>query len=362
MEHLFSNLVDNTKDDIWRYASLYTPLINEANRLTLGEADTPFMEFASLNDKCSTRDSQKRIIFKREDLNPTGSHKSRALAYQVSYYHSKGHNTLLISSSGNAAIAAAAYCNQCDITMISFVDKNTSAAKLNELKKTGQPIIFCVKPINFAKYAARIFNIQNLRPSFDDLSIEPYKSIAFEIFEKYAEDIDAVFMFPTSASSLIGTAKGFLQLKEELGATKKLPALVAVQTGDITSIAEHFTKPEDDRTSDHKAEGTSPGALGVKVTRRTKEAVELINQMNGSGVIVTPKEIEAAAEMLKSVAVSTSKEGAATLAGALKSRGYKKIVCVLTGKEYTEAAKEILGNTYYAESYTDVKNIVRSLI
>ena len=253
----------------------------------------------------------------------------------------------------------------CGIKLISFIDKATPKAKLNEIKKTGQPIIFCAKPINFAKYAARIFDIPNLRPSYDDLSIEPYKSIAFEIFEEFGEEIDAVFMFPTSASSLIGTARGFLQIKDKLGNIIKIPKIIAVQTGEITSIADKFCSAElyESKNDMKKRRKISliPGALGVKTTRRTKEAVELIKKTEGAGIIVSLEEIAKADAILKRYDIFTSKEGAATLAGAIKLRDPRNVICLLTGRDYKETNKDVDGDAFYAESYTDVRNIVDEL-
>jgi threonine synthase len=358
---LFLKLIDNTKKNIWRYAKFYTPFIKEQDRLTLEEGGVRCIEYPKLNEEFSDYNN-RRIIFKREDENPTGSHKARALAYQVSFYRSKGHNTLLLSSSGNAAIAAASYCCLCNIRLISFVDKTTPKAKIDEIKKTKQPLIFCAKPINFAKYAARIFNIPNLRPSFDDLSIEPYKSIAFEIFEEFGEGIDAVFLFPTSASSLIGTARGFLQLKDEQGAMNKIPRIIAVQTGAITSIARQFANKDTSKSFERTGETDTPGKLGVKATRRTDEALEVITKTRGTGIIVNPDEILKADTILKQYGILTSIESAATLAGAIRLRDLQNVVCILSGREYQDTTEKIEGSVFYAESYTDVKNILNKLI
>jgi threonine synthase len=343
------------KINIWHYAERYSPLIKEGDRLSFGEGGVRCVELPGLNEELSDGITLRRFIFKREDENPTGSHKARALAYQVSYYRAKGEKTLLISSSGNAAIAAADYCRLCGIRLIAFVSKNTPRSKINEIKNAGQTVLFCEKPINFAKYAARIFNIQNLRPSHDDLSIEPYKSIAFELFDEFSDDIDAVFIFPTSASSLIGTARGYLQLRDELGVLKRAPKIIAVQTGGITSIAEQFVKKTGEA-------GTSAaGALGVKVTRRTEEAVEIIKKLAGTAVIVSSDEISEADAILKRYGIITSEEGAASFAGAIKLHDYKNVVCILSGREYKETEKEVEGSVFYADSYTDVRNIIKKL-
>jgi len=318
------------------------------------------MELSALNDELSIH-TKRRIIFKREDENPTGSHKARALSYQVSHYKKMGHRTLLISSSGNAAIAAAAYANLCGIRLIAFVDSATPAAKVNEIKKSGQPVLFCKKPINFAKYAAKIFDIPNLRPSFDDLSIEPYQSIAFELYDEFKKSIDAVFMFPTSASSLIGTIKGYNKLVESRS-LKIPPKVIAVQTGNITSIASELADSNFvSSTHPNREASRCPGALGVKSTRRTEEAVDMIKSVNGNGIIVTQNEIERADAILQRHGIVTSMEGAATLAGAIRMEDVKNAVCILSGRRYKDNDDAVYGEVYHAESYSDVKEIVGKL-
>ena len=221
------------------------------------------------------------------------------------------------------------------------------------------------KPINFAKYAARIFSIQNLRPSFDDLSIEPYKSIAFEIYEEFGGKIDALFMFPTSASSLIGIAKGFLHLMDVSRELETAPRIVAVQTGAITSIASKLkdsSEPASAPQNGASQQKSAAGALGVKVTRRTKDAVEIIKRLNGAGVIVSPQEIAAADAILRRHGIITSEEGAASFAGVMRLKELKNVVCLLTGRKYEESEEIPGGNLFYAESYTDVKKIGGKLL
>jgi threonine dehydratase len=47
------------------------------------------------------------LYFKREDLHPYGSHKGRSIPVMIDHYVASGDTTFAISSSGNAALAAA---------------------------------------------------------------------------------------------------------------------------------------------------------------------------------------------------------------------------------------------------------------
>ena len=61
------------------------------------------------------------IYFKREDLNPTGSAKDRALQQQLKKLLRLGYKNAVISSTGNAAISAAHFCHQEGINLTVFV-------------------------------------------------------------------------------------------------------------------------------------------------------------------------------------------------------------------------------------------------
>ena len=83
---------------IWKYSDDFIPQIENDFQLSVGEGNTPLESFPAL----ATRFNLDNIYLKREDNNPTGSHKDRGLAYHLSYYIKKGYRDFVISSSGNS--------------------------------------------------------------------------------------------------------------------------------------------------------------------------------------------------------------------------------------------------------------------
>ncbi|MBY4947202.1 pyridoxal-phosphate dependent enzyme [Cupriavidus respiraculi] len=74
--------------------------------VSLGEGDTPCLDVRGL-----ARDLDVAALWvKHEGMNPTGSHKDRMSAQGVSRALDIGADTVVLASSGNAAISAAAYC------------------------------------------------------------------------------------------------------------------------------------------------------------------------------------------------------------------------------------------------------------
>lgn len=74
--------------------------------VSLGEGDTPCLELPRLARELGIR----QLSAKHEGMNPTGSHKDRMSAQGVSRALDVGAGTVVLASSGNAAVSAAAYC------------------------------------------------------------------------------------------------------------------------------------------------------------------------------------------------------------------------------------------------------------
>jgi len=74
--------------------------------VSLGEGGTPCLDLPRLARAYGLR----QLSAKHEGMNPTGSHKDRMSAQAVSRALDVGAETVVLASSGNAAVSAAAYC------------------------------------------------------------------------------------------------------------------------------------------------------------------------------------------------------------------------------------------------------------
>jgi len=333
----FQNKINKNEKGVWRYAEFYDEFIKPENRLK-PEGDIR---------ECRLRDdiikynlkNVNHLYFKREDENFCGSLKDRSLAYQVSLAKQNNRKELVISTSGNAGIAAAAYCQKAGIKLYIFISPETEKAKIAEMQKYNPIIIKSKRAIRFANYLSAKYKIENLRPSVNNSSIEGFKSIVFEVFENLKE-VDALFTFVTSGSSFVGIGRAYKYLLENKE-IKKMPKLYAIQSGDAFSVA---------------------GKLGVKNTRRKKEILELIKLSCGDGVYVDNNEIQKAKNILEKNKISTSPEGCASFAGVIKvseENKFKRAVCILSGK--TREKIDIINESKIckAESFEDTDVIAR---
>lgn len=74
--------------------------------VSLGEGQTPCLDLARLAAELGIA----RVSAKHEGMNPTGSHKDRMSAQAITRALDAGARSVVLASSGNAAVSAAAYC------------------------------------------------------------------------------------------------------------------------------------------------------------------------------------------------------------------------------------------------------------
>jgi threonine synthase len=86
---------------MWQYKELL-PLTNEKNIVSLGEEGTPLIEANNLNVSAKAK---YRILLKLENQNPSSSFKDRPTLVAISKAKKLKAQTVIVSSSGNAAMA-----------------------------------------------------------------------------------------------------------------------------------------------------------------------------------------------------------------------------------------------------------------
>lgn len=290
----------------------------------------------------------RRLAFKREDLNPTGSHKDRGAAFQVSAYrHARpALSGLVVSSSGNAAIAGAAYAREAGLALAAFVAPGTARGKLERLLGEGALVVVTRHAITMATEVAAALDVPNLRPSTDPLAVEGFLTIGWELTEaRSGADADDVFIFASSGTSFVALGRSALRCGD-VGATWR-PRLHVVQGTRAHPIAGQL---------DRRPAPDTPGmvgAFGARKTRRVGEAVRLARRSGGAGWVVTDEEAWQAARLLEKHGVETSLESAASVSAAARAAaeaGVESAIVVLTGRRRSSAAEPPPGSAPTTEA------------
>lgn len=299
----------------WDAASLRDCDVSPARRLTLGEGDTP--AHASTVDR--------RIVLKREDANPSGSHKDRAACLQLARCADRGDSAVTISSSGNAGVATSRYAQLHDVEAFVCVHPATDPRKLAAIDGATTTVVVTERAINTAKHLARELRIDNLRPSVHDDAIAGYRTLGDELAA--LTDIDTIVLFATSGATALAVAARVHELR---------PGEVQV----------HFVQGEGNaaladpqsQTTDASARAAAAGRLGVRRSRRARHLHRAIAATGGRGHVATAAQVAQAREALAQEGIAVGDESAANLAIAreLADAG-RRVVCVISGAPPTPA-------------------------
>ena len=245
---------------------------------------------------------------------------------------------IALSSSGNAAIAAAAYGRAAGLAVTAFVAPTTPPGKLRRLRAAGAIVVESPNAIHDCAAWCAAHNVPNLRPSTDDAAVEGFLTLGWELVEAlagtHAAPPEALFTFVSSATSLVGIGRAFERAGEVVAAVSALPALHAVQGAGCAPVA----GPLDARPP---VEGARLGALGARKTRRLGEAVRHVRRAGGRGWSIGDDEADAADALLRRYGLAVAYEAAGAVAAAGRAAaeaGVRRAIVVVTGADRDEAA------------------------
>ncbi len=313
----FEDVLDTkSKDSFWRYAKL----------LPVGNCT----QISSQQTKPTVLEQLGDLLLKREDQSITGSHKWRSLVYQLSCLKSAGVEAAVLSSSGNAAISASHYAAATGVKLFVFLSDKTPVAKLAALTHSPQTtFVLSSRPLRLAKYVAAHYHLSDLRPSVDTNAITGFQTLGYELYEQDSE-ITNIFTFITSGASLRGIANAYQKLVK-LTVVDKPPRLYGVYSS-----------------------GELAGGLSGRGAEQLDELKTICEQSGGALVEVADAETQST-----QAKVSTSTEGAASLAAAEKVKPTGKTVVILTGCDWPAATPD-LGGFEHAENFAEVDKIIAS--
>ncbi|MGH7639975.1 MAG: PLP-dependent lyase/thiolase [Candidatus Dormibacteria bacterium] len=308
----------------WVHAALFGLSLAAAARLSLGEGNTPLEPAPELARALGVRE----LLLKREDRNPTGSHKARSLGLLLSQMVDRGQDQAVISSSGNAGVAAAAYAAPSGIRLLTLVSPSTPRVKLERLRAQGGVVVVSRHPVALLHHARERWGLCDLRGSTNPLAPVAYRGIAAELATR--GPVGAVFLFASSGATALGLAQGYEQLsphpRPELHPVETLPG------GELT-------RPWYPGPPEAPSGGPAAGEFGTRRSRLAPAVRRAVRQSGGRGWRVPPGALPELRQLAESRGVFTSWEGLAALAavrqaalgGAVSHPG--PWVAVLTGDQ-----------------------------
>jgi threonine synthase len=215
------NSVEPDKPGIWRYRYAFS-LPDDAPILSLGEGHTPLLD-ASLFGR--------HVSFKCEYQNPSGSFKDRGSAPLVSFLRSRGIETAVEDSSGNAGASFTAYAARAGIKARVYVPDSASGPKRQQIEAYGAEVVAVPGPRSNAAEAVR--NEADRGTAYASHAYLPfnlpgYATAAFEIADQIGYDLGSVVVPAGQGGLLLGMGRGF-EAMLRAGRIRKMPILVGVQ-------------------------------------------------------------------------------------------------------------------------------------
>jgi len=305
---------------VWKYFELL-PVASKKNIVTLDEGGMPLLEAKNLARELGMR----RLLLKDETKNPTGSFKDRPMSVGLSKAVEFGARKVVTASSGNAAIALAAYAAKAGIECYAFVPAEAAASKLAQLSMYGAHVVKAAhKGVGDPTYELMRAAWKKFRwhpvPScgaFNPYQPEGSKTISYEICEQLSWRVPDWVVVPVGAGTLLsGNAKGYFEF-EQLGLVKGVPHFAAVQAEGCAPLVKAFregTPPHEIQTWPNP--NTVAGGLVDPYPWDADTAIPAIERSNGAAQDVSDVEILEAEKLLaKSEGVFAEPSSAAGLAG-----------------------------------------------
>ncbi len=318
---------------LWEKYFAVLPVEDSNKIVTLGEGNTPLLKSERLAELLGLR----KLYFKLECCNPTGSFKDRQMTVAVSKGNELGRRNYATVSSGNVGNALSAYCAKKGFHANVWVSDGTAETKYQQIQIYGSQLFLFPDP---EKHGVAAYNLffgtlgkfcaeHGLMPMISARPVNPYmvegsKTIAFELQAQLNHIPECVFS-PIGGGGLYGGLwKGFKEL-QFLGLADTLPAQYGVQkTGYMASILDLDSPDFDSNKFATPLDG--------------RWALSSLKEGTGEYVAVDSQAVLEAQKLLATYeGVFAEPQGASSLAGLIqKARHgdlakYEDVVCIITG-------------------------------
>jgi threonine synthase len=341
-------LVVRRPTNMWRYWELL-PFPEDFPVVSMGEGWTPLTRAEGLERESGHGQQDGEIWIKDERQQPTGSFKDRQAACTVSSLRARGIEELVLSSTGNAAAAYAAYCARAGIKFWVFLPTNVPAEKVRELALYGAEVVKISGTYDQAKEIAADFATR--RGIYRDQGAkgitgkESMKTMALEITEQLGWQAPDWYIQAVSGGiGPLGVLKGFLELREA-GLVDRVPKLGIVQAEGCSPMVQAWKRGLE------KAAPIVPNTLVIVLsTGKPGLAYEILkrasDQYGGAMVAVSDGDTFRAMRRIARTE-GFSMEPAASVAFA----GFEKLL----NKKYIQPGERVVvncsGHTFSAEKH-----------
>lgn len=326
------DLVDPDIKGVWRYRKIIG-FPEDQCVITLEEGNTPLI-WDEVNGK--------KVGFKLEYLNPTGSFKDRGSTVLVSVLHARGVVKAVEDSSGNAGASFAAYSARAGIQVRVFVPASASGPKRAQIESYGAKLI----PVGGSRSQVTHALLNNIKAGevyashvYQPFGMSGYATIAYELIEEMDEEPRSVICPVGQGGLLLGLSLGFRALLMS-GIISRMPELIGVQTQQCAPLwmAYQFGRVDPGIIEEGKTI-----AEGIRIAQpiRSDNILSAIRASQGRIIAVAEKDILPGRDQLARRGFYVEPTSAVVWPAitALKDEIRDPIIVILTGAGYKYCSK-----------------------
>lgn len=275
--------VDRSQPGIWRYRHAFG-LSDGISPVSLGEGNTPLVWAEAFG---------RRIAFKCEYLNPTGSFKDRGSSVITALLEARGIKQVVEDSSGNAGASLAAYTARAGIHTTIYVPDTASGRKIKQIETFGAEIHrVSGSRADVTKKTQKVVKEGAIYASHAYLpfNLPGYATAAYEIYEQLGNRMPAGVIVPAGQGGLLlGLARGFEILRIAYSTIMKIPRIIGVQTQACAPLREKITGKQPGKHT-HNNQSIAEG-IQVREPLRAGMVVTTIKESDGFVDVVQEEQI-----------------------------------------------------------------------
>lgn len=263
-------------------------------------------------------------------------------ALAVSWARDRGHQTVAVASSGNAAVATAAYAAAAGLRCVVLAKSGSlsSAAVEPALRRAGADLRLVGswrERWSILERGVRDegwFPVSNYRVppvGSHPAGVRAYRTLAYEIAEAFAWSVPDWLVLPVSrGDALCGTVSGFRDLRAA-GWTSRIPRMLAVVRFPSLrdAVRRHWAQPQAGEPADHVE------AVSISDPQSTAAAAHAVRKCNGDVLVVDDAELMEARDAAAAAGWLVELSSAAAFVGAralVRRGGEERVVAIITAR------------------------------
>ncbi len=303
---------------VWRFRELLPFFTATDQIVTLQEGNTPLWEAP----RSANYAGLKRLTFKHQGMNPTGSFKDNGMTTGATQGRRLGARAVACASTGNTSASLAAYAARAGMRGIVFIPGGQIAyGKLSQSLDYGAVTLQIDGNFDDAMRIVRDLAATSdiyLLNSVNPFRLEGQKAIAIEMMQQRGWNApDRVVVPGGNLGNCSALGKGFREMLDH-GLIDRMPKLTVVQAEGAAPLAAYWNGGREGGFIPVEHPKTLATAIKIGQPVSWPKAVRALDWMNGNVVTVSEQEIADAKAMIGRDGLGCEPASATTLAGIRK--------------------------------------------